>query len=332
MLRKHTGDASAARMAVDPELPAEVRSALRNASKDLLHAADQPAPQLPASPWWEAVAPVSLGGICAGVLWLLHRLVASRIDNEHPPSEVVPDLDKAYTVVSNGLLGFAVVVGGVGLVAAMWRVLSATAMDAGMREVHQAHGRYILPEELDVRAARLLARAQRAITAVLRSRVQAEDLIDHSRNRLQLPAQEWEIAQELRDYTQRAKRFHQQADGDSENPSLLELRQAGRSALDQSLAGITRRIEALEGYAAEVAAADRRYAEWRAEWRQVRELSDSGGELLELVARTARDDLAVAELENLTGTAATVTEALTQALDAAKDAAGKALPSPPGAA
>ncbi|MEV4000289.1 hypothetical protein ACFYPK_31760 [Streptomyces halstedii] len=89
-----------------------------------------------------------------------------------------------------------------------------------------------------------------------------------------------------------------------------------------SLNGIARRVGALESYAEQVAQADDRYRELQ----QIQALTDGSSDVLDFLARTARDDLAVAEIEGLTGEAAAVAAFFTTALESAKEAAVIALP------
>lgn len=73
-----------------------------------------------------------------------------------------------------------------------------------------------------------------------------------------------------------------------------------------------------------MAQADDRYRELQ----QIQVLTDGSDEVLDFLARTARDDLAVAEIEGMTGKAAAVADAFTVALESAKEAAVVALPTP----
>lgn len=89
-----------------------------------------------------------------------------------------------------------------------------------------------------------------------------------------------------------------------------------------SLAGVERRVTALETYAGQVREADRQYKELR----QIQKLSDASSDILDLLARTAADDLAMAEIEGLTGEAATFAASFSAALESARGAAVIALP------
>ncbi|MFE0063190.1 hypothetical protein [Streptomyces sp. NPDC059003] len=69
----------------------------------------------------------------------------------------------------------------------------------------------------------------------------------------------------------------------------------------------------MEVYADQVTEADNRYQELQ----QIHQLTDDRGDVLELLASTVRDDLAVAELSRMTEKSATVAATFTAALDAA---------------
>ncbi|MFD9634963.1 hypothetical protein ACFWX8_30490, partial [Streptomyces violascens] len=109
---------------------------------------------------------------------------------------------------------------------------------------------------------------------------------------------------------------------DPEGSKVVALLDTRRQALKTSLDGIERRVAALEAYADQVAAADDQYRELQ----QIQQLTNGSDDVLDLLASTARDDLAVAEIEGMTGQAAAVDATFTAALDAAKEAAVVALP------
>ncbi|MFJ5740120.1 hypothetical protein [Streptomyces microflavus] len=196
---------------------------------------------------------------------------------------------------------------------------AAYATDAAARnKAARLKDRCVRPNELGDDARTLLARAQQAKKAVLTSAVHRFDLIDRQRNEVSLPRQEWEIAEALREYTRLVK-------AEPSNPrsgrvaALLDTR---RRALRASLDGIARRVKALEAYAEQVAQADDRYRELQ----QIQALTDGSGDVLDFLARTVRDEFAVAEIEGMTGEAAAVADAFTSALESAKEAAVIALP------
>ncbi|MEV1042373.1 hypothetical protein AB0J01_38040 [Streptomyces sp. NPDC050204] len=187
-----------------------------------------------------------------------------------------------------------------------------------VRILAEARKRRVRPTELDDDARTLLARAQQAQNMVLTSSVHRFDLIDRQRNKLTFPQQEWEIAEALREYSRLVKDGPKDPRG-SRAAALLGTR---HKALRTGLDGIARRVLALETYAGQVAEADDRYRELK----QVQRLAGSCGDVLDFVARTARDDLAVAESEGMSGQAVAAAAAFNSALDSVKDAAVIALP------
>lgn len=105
--------------------------------------------------------------------------------------------------------------------------------------------------------------------------------------------------------------------------TVAELLTTRQRVLKTSRQGIERRVAALEAYAEQIAEADARYAEVR----EIERLAAGSDEFLALLARTAADDLAVTEIEGLTGEAAVVAATFTKALESAKQAAVSVLPS-----
>lgn len=194
----------------------------------------------------------------------------------------------------------------------------AAVHNKSARRLAGLRSRCVRPADLNDDARALLARAQQAKKAVRTSAVHRFDLIDRQHNEVSLPRQEWEIAEALREYTRLVKAEPAHPEG-GKVTALLDTR---RRALRASLDGITRRVNALESYADQVAQADDRYRELQ----QIQALTDGSDDVLDFLARTAGDDLAVAEIEGMTGKAAAVADAFTVALESAKEAAVIALP------
>ncbi|MFE1190108.1 hypothetical protein [[Kitasatospora] papulosa] len=194
---------------------------------------------------------------------------------------------------------------------------NAVSRNRTAQRLTELKDRCVQPSDLNDDARTLLARAQQATRSVLTSAVHRFDLIDQQRNEVSLPRQEWEAAEALREYTRLVKAEPSNAKG-GKVAALLDIR---RRALRASLDGITRRVEALESYAEQVAQADDRYRELQ----QIQDLTEGSDDVLDFVARTVRDDLAVAEIEGMTGEAAAVAGAFTTALESAKEAAVIAL-------
>ncbi|MEZ0071307.1 hypothetical protein [Planotetraspora sp. GP83] len=183
------------------------------------------------------------------------------------------------------------------------------------RLARQHHGRYVRPDDLDKASAALLQRAQTARATVLESAVNSEGLLDDVRNKVTLPQQEWEIAQTLAQIS-RLKGEQAAALAVRRNEQIAELLKPQVRALNLATESVTRRIEALEKYAAQVRAAD----EALAQWKTMRRLAASTDAYQELLARTVRDELAVVELAGLTEQARQVEEALRASVDKARRA------------
>ncbi|MFF7644035.1 hypothetical protein [Streptomyces canus] len=190
-----------------------------------------------------------------------------------------------------------------------------------LRRLAAAQAHLVHPEDLTADAQELLSRAQQAMTAVLDSTVHREKWLDAQRNEAAFPRQEWAIAQALRHYS-RVARKDRRAPQEADSTTVTELLTSRQRVLETSLQGIERRVAALEAYAEQVAEADARYDEVR----EIERLAAGSAELLDLLACTAADDLAVAEIEGLTDEAAVVASTFTKALESAKQAAVAALP------
>ncbi|WP_329020427.1 hypothetical protein [Streptomyces sp. NBC_01601] len=178
---------------------------------------------------------------------------------------------------------------------------------------------YVLPWELVDDAAVLLLRAVRACEQIMNSSVHELDLVDSARNATRLPVEQWEIAVTLRAYSRLTGAEPDSVAGDN----AREVLRARRQAMSASLASIRRRVEALETYAAQTGEADRRLRELR----QIEALTEDNDEVLDLLARTARDEHAIAELRSMQRLQP-ADEDFAMALAVARDAAVIAL-SPP---
>ena len=197
----------------------------------------------------------------------------------------------------------------------LWELEDASAP---RRQLRDALPYMVLSDDLTPTAAALLARAKQAADQVTGTRVHADDLIDRQRNQVELPAQVWDIAQALAAYS----RFVDQTPTGAVTPLLREAADERATQLGTARKGVERRIVALEHYAAAAVQADRSYTEWL----QVQELSHQEPDVRALLAATAADDLAVAELEAMTADAGIVGEALRTAVGEARTAALQVLP------
>lgn len=182
------------------------------------------------------------------------------------------------------------------------------------RLARSLHGRYVRPQDLSETEARLLRRAQQAVSAVLDSNVNRAGLLDDVRNTVTLPAQVWEIAQTLTQVQE--LRAEHEAVTDREDPRIAGMLAAQAEALALATGSVTRRVDALEDYAARVRAAD----DALRQWETVQRLSERGEAYRELLARTVRDELAVTQIAELTAEARRVEEALRTSVSRARKA------------
>ncbi|MFC6878997.1 MULTISPECIES: hypothetical protein [Actinomadura] len=176
---------------------------------------------------------------------------------------------------------------------------------AAARAARDHHGRYLLPADFDGPAARLLARAQRAIDAVLGSQSHRAGLLDDVNNAVVLPRQEWAIASALAEHT-RLRRERRAQQHERLSASVRALLEPQQRALDLSVRSVTRRIEALEAYAGRAHDADDAYHESQI----LQGLPEQNARYRDLLAATAGDELAGVELRDLADDAQRVETAL----------------------
>jgi len=185
-----------------------------------------------------------------------------------------------------------------------WRAIA-------QRELARHSHRVVFPHDLHDDDRIVLARAQLAIQTILSAQVRVEGLVEADEPVLR--RHEWDIAAALRDITE-LRRLHPADPAGSMTAAVLESqRRAVGLAADATLG----RVIALERFAGQVAAAD----DARRDWREALELAGLNDRYLDLVARTAADQLAVAEIDDLTERAAAAARALQDSLRAAGQSA-----------
>ncbi len=305
----------------DAELSDATRKVLRQAMEDPRRYVGRLT-----NPLWAAVPLLKRGGagVAAAAMawWWTGSLEIA--DPAADSSTLVSTLDRKLqeTVdLAHTLLSVWPLAAGIVAVLCAGLIADRALYNRQLRRLAAVQQHLVHPKDLTADAQELLARARRAMTAVLDSRVHREQWLDAQRNEAAFLRQEWAIAQGLRDYS-RVTRKDQGVPQETDNAAVAELLAARRGVLATSLHGIERRVAALEAYASQVAEADARYAEVRA----IERLAAGSDELLDLLARTAADDLAVAEIDRLTDEAAVVASTFTKALESAKQAAAAALP------
>lgn len=165
----------------------------------------------------------------------------------------------------------------------------------------------VVPSTLDRLSRELLLRVQKAIIAALDSKAGAisDDTVPEST----LLGHEWEIAVALRDITD-LRAEHEMNAAASVGPMTNAVLKSHAGALAQAQQAITARVAELERYADCVSAAGTAYRDWQDALR-VAELNDR---YLDLVARTAADEYAVAEISGLTERAAAAQATFQQAV------------------
>ena len=217
-----------------------------------------------------------------------------------------------------------------------WTALSVLA-GAGLTRVGSLNtldvrdrARLVDSSDLDALCGDLLLRAQRAVAAVRGSGLYARDLLDRAAGDMTLRRHEWEIAVALREMTElRAQIADHHRDG-TPGPMTAAVLDRQQAHLDESLGSARSRIEELERYAAQVKMADAAERDWRRSLRAAG-LNDR---YLDLVARTAGDKLAIAEIRLLSEQAAAAAEVFSDKLHQAALTAHELTkpPSPPAGA
>ena len=204
----------------------------------------------------------------------------------------------------------AVALAGIAVLATGGILVKSGMEDRGHKAVRLQHGKYLLPEDFDAPAARLLGRAQRAVKTVLEATVTQRGLLDEMKNELVLPEQLWDIAQVLREHTVLRARQRDVARGMA-TAELEAVLGPQRRALALSVDAIKRKVDLLDQYADRVRSAD---AALRAEAA----LAD-GDRYIELLARTEPvGDTSL--VQGFADEATALKETLTRTINAARDA------------
>ncbi|MEU8226692.1 hypothetical protein [Kribbella sp. NPDC048915] len=204
----------------------------------------------------------------------------------------------------------SVALAGVAVLATGGVLVKTVLEDRGHKAVRRQYRKYLLPEDFDDEAQRLLRRAQRSVRTVLEATVTRKGLLDDVHNELVLPEQLWDIAQVLREQTVLRARQRDIARGMS-TAELDTVLKPQRRALALSVEAITRKVDLLDRYADRVRSAD---AALRAEAA----LQD-GDRYIELLARTEPvGDTSV--VQGFSDEAAALKDTLARSINAARDA------------
>ena len=214
--------------------------------------------------------------------------------------------------------------GGVLAAAAILMATRVIEVSSGAPD-HRDRDRIVDPSDLDDPCRELLLRAQRTIATVLGSEVYASDVLDHAAGEMVLRRHEWDIAAALREITRLRAELAASAAVGGAGPmaaAVLDSQHAITLARDATEA----RVGALESYAVQVQAADAAQQDWLSALR----LSGLNSQYLDLVARTAAGEHALAEITGLTEQAVTAAEVFGGSLhQAALAAEALALPAAP---
>ena len=171
----------------------------------------------------------------------------------------------------------------------------------------------VSPLALELDCRRLLQRAQRAIAAIVTSRVYAGDLrgtVEESA----LRQHEWDIALSLREITELLLDLVASNAGGTPGPLTAPVLISQNRAISMARDGTTGRVLALELLAAQVAVAEAA----RRDWETAHLMAANNDKFLDLVARTAADQHATVEITDLADATQEVREALQRATQAAE--------------
>ncbi len=171
--------------------------------------------------------------------------------------------------------------------------------------------------DLDDICRKLLHRAQQAINTILHSDVYANESLNYIVMEPDLRRHEWEIATALREITKRRAEYKRNATVEAAGPMTATVLDSHRRAITLAQDATTSRIAALEGYAAELKAADAA----KRDLLSALKVSRYNDRYLDLVARTAADEKAIAELTGMTGQAAAAAVAFHESLQQVNSAA-----------
>jgi hypothetical protein len=202
-----------------------------------------------------------------------------------------------------------------------WLTAAAAAVAvtrmADLRSTRRDSSRVIEPSGLDDSGRQLLRRAQLAIGAILSSDVYTADLLDRAAAQTALKRHEWEIASTLREITALRAESGTSLPGASPGPMTDAVLESHRRALALAQQATTARVCALERYAAQVRVTDAA----RLDWQSALKFAGLNDRYLDLLARTAADDQAIAEITTLTEQASAADEAFRESLRRATIAA-----------
>src|SRR5580693_10414324 len=166
-------------------------------------------------------------------------------------------------------------------------------------------GEVVSPLALELGCRELLQRAQRAIAAIVTSRVYAGDLRGTVEESV-LRQHEWDIALALREITELLLDLVSSNAGGTPGPMTAPVLISQNRAISIARDATTARVLALELRAAQVPVAEAA----RRDWETAHRMAANNDKYLDLVARTAADQYATVEIAALAEQAAEAAQAL----------------------
>jgi len=180
----------------------------------------------------------------------------------------------------------------------------------------RSRDKVVSPLALELECRKLLQRAQGAITTIVTSRIYTADLRAVVAEPV-LRQHEWEIAVALREITELLLDLVSSYAGGTAGPMTTAVLVPQYRAISIARDATTSRVLALESLAAQVAAAEAA----RRDWETAHRMAANNDKYLDLVARTAADQHAAAELTGLAEQAAEAAQAFRETLQRATLAA-----------
>jgi hypothetical protein len=177
-----------------------------------------------------------------------------------------------------------------------------------VRQIHR-RDEVVSPLALERECGTLLQRAQRAIATVVTSQVYQRELRGAVQERA-LRQHEWDIAIALREITELLLDLAVSYAGGQAGPMTTAVLLSQNRAVAVARDATTARVLALEALAEQVAVAEAT----RRDWEAAHKAAARNDKFLDLIARTAADQHATAELTGLAEQAAETSQALRETL------------------
>jgi hypothetical protein len=188
--------------------------------------------------------------------------------------------------------------------------LATTSNPFSSKLKNYVYNHCVRPADLDGPSLALMLRTQGAIRSALGSEVYAHKSLKHAVEEPVLRRHEWDVATNLRRISELRSEHQASTKGETPGPMTAKVLESQRHALTVATAATTSRISALERYAAELKMADAAEHDWQAAMKA----SGRNDRYVDLIAHTAADEHAIAEIEGLTEHAAAAARALDEHL------------------